>query len=244
MLHVQDVDYRTTALTLVDALKQVRAWSKAHPRHVPIMILLELKSDPEKGCRPSLSPSTARRSRDSRARSSPSSRVRRSSRLTRFEGSFASLPEAIRKRGWPPLDAVRGRVIFALDNEDRVRDLYLEGHAALEGRLMFASVAETHPAAAWFKINDPIADFERIRRLVTASFLVRTRADADTRQARSGDTTMRDKALSSGAQFVSTDYPVPDPRFTSYRVQLPGRVVACSNPVSGKAEWEGVDLEP
>ena len=49
VLHVQDVDYRTTALTLVDALKQVRAWSKAHPRHVPIMILLELKSEPEKG---------------------------------------------------------------------------------------------------------------------------------------------------------------------------------------------------
>ena len=108
---------------------------------------------------------------------------------------------------------------------------------------MFASVAETHPAAAWFKINDPIADFDRIRRLVAAGFLVRTRADANTRQARSGDTTMRDKALSSGAQFISTDYPVPDPRFTTYCVQLPGRVVARSNPVSGKREWDGVDLE-
>src|SRR4051794_11191182 len=49
VLHVQDIDYRSTALTLVDALKQVSAWSKAHPGHVPIMILLELKSDPEKG---------------------------------------------------------------------------------------------------------------------------------------------------------------------------------------------------
>ena len=112
--------------------------------------------------------------------------------------------------------------MFALDNEDKVRDLYLEGHPALEGRLMFASVAETHPAAAWFKINDPIADFDRIRRLVAAGFLVRTRADANTRQARSGDTTMRDKALASGAQFVSTDYPVPDPRFTTYSRPVPG----------------------
>src|SRR5205807_5996489 len=43
--HVPDVDYRTTALTLVDALRQVRAWSQAHRRHVPIMILLELKSE-------------------------------------------------------------------------------------------------------------------------------------------------------------------------------------------------------
>ena len=45
VLHVPDIDYRTTALTLVDALKQVRAWSQAHRRHVPIMILLELKSE-------------------------------------------------------------------------------------------------------------------------------------------------------------------------------------------------------
>jgi hypothetical protein len=243
VLHVRDIDYRTTALTLVDALKQVRAWSKAHPRHVPIMILLELKGGPEKGL--PTKPQPFDRKALEGLESEILSVVSRNEIVTPDEvrGSFASLSEAIRKRGWPALNAVRGRVIFALDNEDKVRDLYLEGHTALEGRLMFASAAETHPAAAWFKINDPIADFDRIRRLVAAGFLVRTRADADTRQARSGDTTMRDKALSSGAQFVSTDYPVADPRFTSYRVQLPGRAVARSNPVSGKREWDGVDLE-
>ncbi len=105
-----------------------------------------------------------------------------------IRGSFATLAEAVRKRGWPHLDAVRGRVMFALDNEDRIRDLYLEMHPALPGQLCFVSVAESHPQAAWFKINDPVADFERIRRLVGAGFLVRTRADADTRQSRSNDT--------------------------------------------------------
>src|SRR3954467_10068167 len=108
---------------------------------------------------------------------------------------------------------------------------------------MCTRVAETHPGAAWFQHDDPIADFDRIRRLVAAGFLVRTRADANTRQARSGDTTMRDKALSSGAQFISTDYPVRDPRFTTYCVQFPGRIVARSNPVSGKREWDREDLE-
>ena len=43
MLHVQDVDYRTTVPTLVDALKEVRLWSRANRRHVPILILLEVK---------------------------------------------------------------------------------------------------------------------------------------------------------------------------------------------------------
>ena len=108
---------------------------------------------------------------------------------------------------------------------------------------MFASVDEGDPAAAWFKRNDPIGGYDEIRRLVAAGFLVRTRADADTRQARDGSTAMRDRALASGAQFVSTDYPVPDPRFTDYCVRLPGGVVARANPVVGPPGLNGVDLE-
>jgi hypothetical protein len=50
-------------------------------------------------------------------------------------------------------------------------------------------------------------------------------------------------ALTSGAQFVSTDYPVADPRFTGYCVQLPGKVVARSNPASGNGKGDGLDLE-
>jgi hypothetical protein len=66
---------------------------------------------------------------------------------------------------------------------------------------------------------------------------VRTRADADTVQARTGDTTMRDAAITSGAQFVSTDYPVPDPRFgTGYMVEIPGGMPARCNPISAPAE--------
>jgi len=133
--------------------------------------------------------------------------------------------------------------MFALDNEDRVRDLYLEIHPALQGQLCFASVAESHPQAAWFKINDPVTEFDRIRRLVGEGFLVRTRADADTRQACSNNPTQCDRALASGAQFISTDYPKPDRRLSPYCVQLPNRVVARANPISGKGPWNGIDLE-
>ena len=45
VMHVPDVDFASSALTLVDGLKQVRAWSVKHPRHVPVFILLELKED-------------------------------------------------------------------------------------------------------------------------------------------------------------------------------------------------------
>ena len=119
------------------------------------------------------------------------------------------------------MDRARGKVFFALDDEGAIRDRYLEGHPALRGRALFVSVDEGHPAAAWMKVNDPIKDFDRIQKWVRAGFLVRTRADADTLEARRNDPTRRDKALASGAQFVSTDYPEPRLDFSTYEVRLP-----------------------
>src|SRR5262249_42940318 len=114
----------------------------------------------------------------------------------------------------------------------------------LKDRMMFVTAESPEaPEAAWFKINDPVKDFDRIQRLVRAGFLVRTRADADTRQSRANDGSQRDKALASGAQFVSTDYAEPDRRFSDYRVRLPGGVVARANPVSGDPVGRDVDLE-
>jgi len=243
VLHVPDVDFRTTIPTLVEALKQVRAWSQANRRHVPILILLELKSEKFPGLplRPIPFGSRELEAVDAEILAV----FPREAILTpdRVRGRFATLPEAIQKEGWPTLDSARGQVIFALDNEGSLRDLYLEGHPALRGRILFTTVAPTHPAAAWFKMNDPVRSFDRIQQLVRQGFLVRTRADADTVAARSGDVTQRDKALASGAQFVSTDYPEPVPKLSGYRVGFPGGAVARPNPVNGDPVWGVIDLE-
>src|SRR5262245_36525099 len=45
VLHVQDLDFETTCLTFIDCLTAVRTWSDAHPHHLPIMILVEVKDD-------------------------------------------------------------------------------------------------------------------------------------------------------------------------------------------------------
>ena len=45
VLHVPDVDFRSNAPTFIDGLKQIRAWSQANRRHVPILIQVELKDD-------------------------------------------------------------------------------------------------------------------------------------------------------------------------------------------------------
>jgi hypothetical protein len=243
ILHVPDIDFRTTAPTFVDALKQIRAWSQANRRHVPILVLVELKDDalPALPTHPVAFGKVEIDSVDAEIRSV----FQKSEILTpdRVRGKFASLPEAIKAQGWPKLDEVRGLVMFALDNEGSVRDQYLEGHPALSDRMMFATVAPENPAAAWFKINNPIKDHDRIKKLVSNGFLVRTRADSDTVQSRKNDVTQREQALSSGAQFVSTDYAVPDRRFSDYSVRFPGGQIARSNPVSGDPSWADLDLE-
>jgi hypothetical protein len=241
VFHVQDIDYRTTAPTFVDGLRQVKEWSQAHRRHVPIMILVEVKD----GAIAALPTKPVKF--DKVLLDSVDAEI-----LSVFDrreilgpddvrGEFSGLPEALKARGWPTLESSRGKVMFGLDNEGAIRDLYLADHPALKGRLMFATVDQTDPAAAWMKVNDPVADFDRIQSLVRAGFLVRTRADADTADARKNDTSRRDKALASGAQFVSTDYPEPRIEFSPYKVRLPGDAVARPNPIVGTSR--AVDLE-
>ena len=43
VMHIQDVDYRSNCQPFVACLKQVRQWSRAHPHHIPIFILVETK---------------------------------------------------------------------------------------------------------------------------------------------------------------------------------------------------------
>jgi hypothetical protein len=81
------------------------------------------------------------------------------------------------------------------------------------------------------KRNDPLGSLEEIRDLVSRGYIVRTRSDADTVEARFGLTARRDAALASGAQFVSSDYPEPDPDFgTGYFVEIPDGEPARCNP--------------
>jgi hypothetical protein len=243
VLHVPDVDFLSSAPTFVDALRQVRAWSRANPRHVPILIQVELKEDSVRGL--STKPVRFGRAEIAAVDAEILSVFRKGEILIpdRVRGRFDTLPAAINAQGWPTLDEVRGLVMFALDNEGKLRDLYVDGHPALRGRVMFASVAPGRPEAAWFKINDPVRDFDKIQQLVRNGFLVRTRADADTRQARANDVSQRDKAMASGAQFISTDYPQPDRRFSDYAVRFPGQRVARTNPVSGDPAWGPIDWE-
>jgi hypothetical protein len=234
IIHSPGFDYRTTVPTLVAALRQVRDWSLENPHHIPVLILIELKESVvgPAGVVPVRFGEQGLDAVDAEIRSVFADDQIITPDLVR--GKRATLRDAVLQDGWPGLEACLGKVFFALDNEGSIRDLYLKDHPTLENRVMFASVAPEHPAAAFMKLNDPVAGFEKIQHFVTQGFIIRTRADADTRQARSGDTSRREKALQSGAQFISTDYPEPDHRFGDYQVRLPDGGEYRNNPVSRK----------
>lgn len=220
IIHSPGFDFATTVPTLIDALRQIHSWSAANPKHVPILVLIELKDEVTgpAGVKPLAFDAELLNAVDAEIRSV----VPKSGMLTPDDvrGDFTTLSSAVLERGWPKLDDCRGKLLFALDNEGTLADRYLEGHPVLNDRVMFASVSESHPAAAWMKINDPNRDFENIQSMVSKGFLVRTRADAETKQSRTNDTTQREKAFASGAQFISTDYPKADLRFSDYCVQF------------------------
>lgn len=247
VLHVQDVDFRSTCPTFVACLTEVREWSEDNPGHVPLMVLVEVKDDRVPGAPPELGfveppPITAA---DLNALDAEIRSVFDEDHLLTpddVRGGADTLEQAVLEEGWPLLNDVRGQVLFALDNTDEVRDLYLESHPSLEGRAMFVSAEPGTPAAAFVKRNDPFDP--EIPELVRAGYVVRTRADADTEQARTGDTAMRDAALASGAQWISTDYPVDDPRFApDYSVSIPGGTPGRCNPVSAPPGCDPDDVE-
>ncbi|HET9477599.1 MAG TPA: phosphatidylinositol-specific phospholipase C1-like protein [Dehalococcoidia bacterium] len=236
VLHVQDIDFETTCLTFKSCLETLKAWSVANPGHLPIMVQIEAKDDPIPV--PGF-PWTVPLPFNADALNEIDATIDEvftdDQLITpdAVRGGRATLEEAVLKDGWPTLNESRGRFLFTLDNEDAKRDTYIAGHPSLEGRMLFTSSPPGSPESAFVKVNDPIADGAYISSLVAAGYIVRTRADDDTRQARPpADYTMRDAALASGAQFVSTDYIEPNPDFgTGYYVDIPGDDVARCNPV-------------
>jgi hypothetical protein len=246
VLHVQEVDYRSTCPTFVDCLTQVRDWSDAHPDHLPITIQIEAKDstipDPGLGFVLPL-PWTAAAFGTLEAEIGSVFTPDRVLGPGDVRGRFDTLAEAVQAGRWPTLDRARGQVMFVLDDSGAKRDAYRSQVPELDDRSVFVDVPETDPDAAVMVVNDPIGDAARIASLVEAGFIVRTRADGDTVQARSGDTVQRDAALASGAQYVSTDYVWPDDRFgTGYVVDLPGDTAARCNPVNAPRRCERADL--
>lgn len=233
VLHLQDIDVRSNCMTWILCLTEIRSWSRANPGHVPILIMLNAKEGGSAypGVEPALDYSeTAYAALDAETLSVFSWHEIITPDLVRRD--HPTLREAVLANNWPSLDDARGKVLFALDERPEKVRTYVRDKASLQGLPMFVnSIDSSADHAAYFTINDPEEAFERIQAAVAQGFIVRTRADANTLEARQNSTERREAAFASGAHYISTDYYVPRLEFSSFQVQLPSDSAARCNPV-------------
>ncbi len=213
--HVQQIDMSSNCESLRICLSQIISWSEDNPTHSPIWISFNAKDNYILGL-PTPEVFT------------PEAFLLMDSIFEEMFGGKLIRPRDIVDLQWPFLSEARGKFILILDEDGIKRDIYFEGW---KQRPMFINAPEGHPAAAIMIINDPIGQFDEIQRLVKAGYMIRTRADADTREARDNDTRRKVAAFESGAQAVSTDYYIPATHFgNEYQVSLP-EPVQC-NPIT------------
>jgi hypothetical protein len=232
VMHAQDIDYRSNCQPFTGCLAVILNWSKKHPGHLPIFVLIETKVGKGRDWQVETEAFTPAvfDDLDKEIRSViPANKMIVPDDV---RGKHTTLEEAVLAGGWPSLESARGKIVFLLDQRKAGPD-YVAGHPSLKGRVIFTNAEPGSPDAAFTEQNDPLKDPALIPGLVKKGYLVRTRTDADTVQARSGDTKMRDAAMASGAQILSSDYYFNEKaKWTDYSVSFPKGVIARCNPVN------------
>lgn len=229
VMHIQGFDQRSTCQPFVACLEELRAWSKAHPRHSPLFVLLETKEEPLKVKIPTVGPERFTPAVFDALDREIGSVFPRDETIVPDDvrGHHDTLDAAVRDGGWPTIDAARGKVVFLLDQR-KVESVYTDGHPSLRGRVAFTNATPGEADAAFTECNE--CDKAKIDDLVTRGYLVRARTDDPAQgQGLRNDGSRRDVVLASGAQLISTDYPAGEPSAAGYAVGFPNGVhVRCN----------------
>lgn len=233
--HITDADFRSHCPLFTDCLREIRDWSDAHPGHVPLFILIEAKSQAMplfKDATPPLPFSPERFDDIDREILSVFSRQRIVT-PDDVRGRHPTLNAAVRAGNWPTLAKARGKIVFLMitANGPKGAEGYLAGHPSLEGRIAFLRAQPGEDHAAFLMYDNALLREREIRDAVGQGYLVRTRSDIETYEAKVNDRTRADTAFASGAQIVSTDFEKPGNAYgTSYLIRLPGGEAARESP--------------
>ena len=233
IFHIQDFDFRSHQLLFTNCLREIKKWSDSNKEHLPIIITINAK-DNKINSEGAAVPIPFNRKGleviDTEIRSvfSESELI-----IPDFvRGQYPTINEAILKNGWPKIEDIKGRILFVLDETGEKLNDYLNDDKTLAGKVMFVNAEEGDSNAAIMIINDPIKDEKRIRDLVKKGYLVRTRTDAETIEARKNDYTRFEAAAKSGAQIITTDYYLPSRFFdSSYQMIFDDKSYTRINPL-------------
>ncbi|TPG66374.1 phosphatidylinositol-specific phospholipase C1-like protein [Hymenobacter nivis] len=234
VFHIQDLDYRSNAPTFKLALLELKKWSAAHPAHHPVFITMNAKTEALK--QPGLTvPEPFTAAVFDALDKEILDNLGADNLITpdQVRGQYPTLEAAVLHRHWPTLRAAQGKFVFVLDELGEKRATYIQGHPSLKGRVLFADAEPGTPEAAIHILNNAKKDQAAIKALVEKGYIIRSRADSDTQEARRNDKTSFEAAEASGAQIISTDYYAPSTHFTSpYAISFAGGTYFRPNPVS------------
>ena len=204
VFHIPDFDYETHHPDFVKQLDDLKTWSEKNPNHETVFITLELKDD-----------------KNDESSTFLLNDIREINHLilNHLGAKHLITPKEITRTnkqiGWPTIDEARGKFVWIIDNTDYRRDLFDE--LSLTESNVFLNVDPEHPKAGCMIINNPTD--ERIPDYTKRGFIIRTRADEGTKQARNNDYSTFEQAKNSGAQIITTDYYLPSSLFPStYKV--------------------------
>jgi hypothetical protein len=244
VVHIPDLNQRSSCLLFTDCLREIRTWSKAHPEHVPLFLLIETKhgrttSIPNSvEAEPFTTETFDALDKEIRSVFSDDEMVV----PDQVRGKYPTLDAAVRAGNWPTLAQSRGKVIFLMDQKN-AGPAYTAGHPLLQGRVLFTNSDPGKPDAAFVEENEGTPQV--IDQLIREGYIVRARADENTAAARTNDTTRRDELLHSGAQMISTDYPLSEPsKWTGYTVGFANGLPARCNIINAPRGCRDDLLEP
>jgi len=236
VLHIPDIDFRTHYTTFKQALTELKNWSEKNPSHVPIFIMIEAK---DKGI--PLFPNSSEvlpfdKEAFKRLDEEIVSVIGKEKVITpdMVQGNFSTLKDAVLANNWPKVSESLGKFVFlllpstaGLSDENAYTD-----HSKLQGKIMFVQSKSDDEYAAFLLLDNAIQRKAEIEEAVKMGYLVRTRADIDTYEAKINDKKRATAAFNSGAQVVSTDYFKPGNAYgTEYFVELPSGKPARINPL-------------
>ena len=207
VFHIQDIDFRSNCPTFRQCLQELKKWSDEHPNHNPVFITMNAKDEVMQ--RPGFTiPEKFTTEVFDRLDKEIADYLGTGYLITpdKVRGKYATLELAVLKNNWPTLKAAAGKFIFILDENGPKRDAYIAGHPSLKGRLLFADAEPGTPEAAIHILNDAKRDQLVIKTLVEKGYIIRTRSDSDTKEARANDKSSFIAAENSGAQIITTDY--------------------------------------
>lgn len=233
IIHMVDVDFRSSVLTFENCLQMLKKWSDEHPGHTPVFITLEPKDGYTNkfGTTPEAFTPQLFDEADAVIRKNLGSDKIITPDMVR--GKYATLEEAVLKGNWPTLKTAKGKFFFLLDDSKNKMKMYMEGHPSLKGRVAFVNAQPGTPEAAAMFRNESNKDTD-ITDLVKKGYIIRTRADLNTVQARKNDYTLFELAKKSGAQIITTDYYQPSKLFPStYQIKFDDGKYVRTNPVNG-----------